>query len=113
MRDKKNFCKENYILDFLEIDWDTVLELHKNNVNFSMEKFVEKMTDLIDKHMPVKQMTVKEREQEKKPWITNAIVRKIKKKNKLYKHYMRTKAKNKRTEFIGLKNDITQQIRKN
>ena len=60
-RDKRTFSRENYILDFLEIDWDNVLQLHKQDVNFSTEKFMQTIMSLIDKHMPLKEMTKKKR----------------------------------------------------
>ena len=35
------------------------------------------MTDIIDKHMPVRKLTAKERKQMLKPWINPAILAKI------------------------------------
>ena len=57
-RDTRNFSKDDFILDYLNIDWDS-LELERNDVNFSTEKLFSKMTDIIDKHMPVKNSQLK------------------------------------------------------
>ena len=62
-RDTKNFSREDFILDYLNIDWDSELEIGKSDVNHSTEKFFSNMTTLIDKHMPVKKLSAKEHKQ--------------------------------------------------
>jgi len=81
-RDTKNFSREDFILDYLNIDWDSELEIGKSDVNHSTEKFFSNMTTLIDKHMPVKKLSAKEHKQKMQPWITPVIIAKINKKNK-------------------------------
>ena len=75
--DTRNFSKGDVISDYLNIDWDLELELERNNVNFSTEKLFSKMTHIIDKHLPVRKLTTKERKQTLKSWITPAILAKI------------------------------------
>ena len=112
-RDRKNFSKENFLLDFLAIDWDGILNIENNDVNYSTKNFIDKMTSLIDKHMPLVEITPKENKQLQKPWISEDILNKINRKNKLYKEFQRTKSIEKQSQFNRLKNDITSQIRKN
>ena len=111
-RDTRNFSKDDFILDYLNIDWDSELELERNDVNFSTEKLFSKMTDIIDKHMPVRKLTAKERKQTLKPWITPAILAKITTKNKLYKKLTKTKSIETQFQFNKIKNEITSLTRK-
>ena len=37
-RDTRNFSKDDFILDYLNIDWESELELERNDVNISTEK---------------------------------------------------------------------------
>jgi hypothetical protein len=48
--------------------------------------FYSKTTDIIDKHIPVKELSRKEIKLKSKPWITQAIQKSINTKNKLYKN---------------------------
>ena len=82
-RDTKNFSKDDFIMDYLDIDWNSELEIDKNDVNHTTDIFFTKMCAIIDKHMPLRKLTIKERKQQSKPWITPAIVAKINVKNKL------------------------------
>ena len=69
-------------MDYLNIDWDSEMEIQKNDVNHSTERFFAILNVIIDKHMPVRKLTVKECEQKIKPWITPAIIAKINTKNR-------------------------------
>ena len=51
-RDTKNFDRENFIMDFLSIDWDT--ELGMEDVNETTSKFFSKINELIEKYIPLK-----------------------------------------------------------
>ena len=50
-RKTKNFDRINFILDYLEIDWDKILELNKNDVNISSDIFLTKINELLDKYI--------------------------------------------------------------
>ena len=84
-RDTRNFSRDDFILDYLNIDWDSEMEIEKNDVDHSTEKFFSNMNNLIDKHMPIRKLSAKERKQKTHPWITPAIIAKINRKNELYK----------------------------
>ena len=53
-RDTKNFDRENFILDILNIDWHSVTELHKGNPNHSFNTFQANINSVLDKYMPLK-----------------------------------------------------------
>ena len=111
-RDTKNFSQDDFILDYLDIDWDSELDLEKNDVNHTTEIFFTKMCTIIDKHMPLRKLTIKERRQQSKPWITPTIIAKINDKNKLYKKYIKSRRKEDKLKFNKLKNEITNITRK-
>ena len=45
-RDTKLFDRDDFILDFLGVDWDGLLELNKNDVNLSLSSFLGKFNEL-------------------------------------------------------------------
>ena len=71
----KNFDRENFILDFLGIDWVEWLETEKEDINHSSVKFIDKMNELLDKYVPLKKLTQKQFKQRFKPWITDNNLR--------------------------------------
>ena len=55
----KNFDRENFILDFLDIDWFEWLETGKEDINHSSSRFIEKINELLDKYVPLKKLSQK------------------------------------------------------
>ena len=49
--------KLNFAMDYFDKDWSDILNLKHGNVNVSMEKFVNNMNDLPDKHAPFKKIS--------------------------------------------------------
>ena len=72
-------------MDFLGIDWDSTLELDKENIDLSFQKFYDKINNLVEKHAPLQKLTQKEVKTQMKPWITKEIQIAIHKRNKLQK----------------------------
>ena len=83
-RDTKNFDRENFLLDILNIDWYSVTELHKGDPNHSFNTFEANINSVLDKYMPLKKMTKKEIKQQHKPWITIGIRKSIERREHLY-----------------------------
>lgn len=116
-RDTKNFDRNNFILDFLEINWDETLQLDKGDVNISLSSFLNKFNQLLDEHMPLKKTPSKELKRKVKPWVTNEILHKIKMKSKIFKKYSQCKSTQPylknilHTEYKSLKNEITSLLR--
>ena len=94
-RDSTNFKKEDFILDLLDIDWNTTLQTNKNDPNFSFNQFYEKINCIIDNHLPLKKVSKKELKQQFKPWITTGIRKSIKVRDKLFNKYINSKNHNK------------------
>ena len=114
-RSSKNFNKDNFITNYNEINWDEVIDINKNDVNFSMENFLSKFNILLDEHMPLKKISQKQFKQKYKPWISNHILSKIHEKNKLLRKYVNCKNHVRKSglfeQFKVLKNEITQLTR--
>ena len=112
IQETQNNLRVNFILDYLDIDWDAILQANKNNVNLSMEIFMTKITELLDKYVPLRKLTQKEYKRRFKPWITDKLLDKIEKKNKAFRKYMNCKGTleiktQMHIEFKIIKNEIT------
>ena len=94
-RDSTNFKKEDFILDLLDIDWNTTLQTNKNDPDFSFNQFYENINCIIDNHLPLKKVSKKELKQQFKPWITTGIRKAIKVWDKLFNKYINSKSHNK------------------
>ena len=70
------------------------------------DSFYSKLSDVIDKHIPVKQLSKKELKFQSKPWITQAIKVSIYVKNKLYKKNLKTKPCYFHTKFKFYRNKL-------
>ena len=106
-----NFSRENFILDYLNIDWDEVIDINRNDINFFMDNFLSKFNALLDGHMPLRKLTQKEFKQKFKPWISENIIGKITKQNKIFRKYINCKNDVRKAElfeqFKILKNETT------
>ena len=94
-RSWKNFNQAEFVMDYFDKDWSSILNLKLGNVNVSMKNFVNNMNDLLDKHAPFKKKISKYKLKFKtKPWITPAISIK----NALFKRYIKLKSPVKKIE---------------
>ena len=114
-RDYKNFDRENFILDFLALDWNEILQIQKNDPNHSFEQFQSQMDALVDRYIPLKKLTRKEVARELKPWITGGIRASIKRREKIFRKYIKARdptiKENYHLQFKNLKSRIAGLIR--
>ena len=59
--DFKNLNKESFESDIKETKWDEILELKKGNVDLSSENFLKTFDSIIDKHLPLRKLTIQEK----------------------------------------------------
>ena len=52
-RDWLKFIQTDFILDYFEKNWSDVLQLDQQDVNVSIESFLENMNSIFDKHAPL------------------------------------------------------------
>ena len=79
IRETKNLNSQEYINDFLSINWKNELELEKLDINRSFELLEEKINKIVDNHFPLKKVSEKKKNLKIKPWMTNTIINEIKK----------------------------------
>ena len=76
-RNMKQFDKENFIADYVNIDWNKELKAEMKDTNYSTGRFMDIMNTLIDKYIPLVKITQKEFKRRYTPWIDDDILGKI------------------------------------
>ena len=87
-RSLANFSADNFNADLhesLENLSETVLFIDENNVISVFEQFYSLVQTTIDKHVPLKQLSRKQKKLQRKPWISIGILKSIKRKQKMHK----------------------------
>ena len=111
----KNIDKENLVADILNIDWHEVLSAELMDTNHSFDRFDKKVSEIVDRYVPLKKVNKKELRLQTKPWITPGIIKSIKRRDKLLRLYIKTNEPNRKeeihTQYKVLRNKITTLIR--
>ena len=114
-RNMKNLDKENFVADFININWRQVLSVGLMDTQHSFENFDKKVSEIIDKYVPLKKLNKKQFRLQAKPWITPGIIKSIKRRDKLLRLYIKSNEPNRKvelhTEYKILRNKITALIR--
>ena len=107
--DRKNFDRQNFLQDFHNITWPTTDSVTDPNIPF--DDMIGKINNLINTHLPRRKMTQKEIRRKQKPWISNEILRKIKKRDRIHGKYLKTNDENKKNELLtkykSLRKEVT------
>ena len=90
-RDYSTFNPQDMISEFQAINWQTVISSEQDSSS-TFSSFYNVMSTIIDKHIPVKQLSKRERKFLSKPWITSALRKSIYVKNNLYKKFIKTRS---------------------
>ena len=90
-RDYSNFNQSALISDMQSIDWQSIFTSDSNPSDM-FHSFYSTISEKVDKHIPLKQLSKKELKFQSKPWITQGIKVSIQVKNKFYKKYLKTKS---------------------
>ena len=84
--DFTNFDNELFLNDIRNVHFNGLIN---NDVNESMYNVMNTLQEISDKHAPLRKLSHKKTKQLNKPWISNAIVKSIKRKQKLFKtHFL-------------------------
>ena len=89
-RDYSKLDEQALINDIQSIGWDSLFSCN-SDPSCMFDTFYSKISEFIDIHIPLKQLSKKESKLKTKPWITSAIRASIKIKNNLYKKFLKTK----------------------
>ena len=107
VRDK---CEQN-ILNFLDevdcINWSNLDGYNDPKICYS--KFLERYSKAYEKHFPLKKL--KRHPQLRKLWISQGLLKSIKKKNKLYKQYLSNPSSQKEEKYKTYKNKLNHSLR--
>ena len=76
--------------DLDQQNWETVIQI--DDVNQAYNSFLDIVKTLFDKNCPVKRITLKNNKYEK-PWITPGLKNACKKKNNLYRIFLKCRSK--------------------
>jgi len=83
-RDYSNFDESTLIQDMRSVDWGGVLHADPDP-NVMFDSFYTRISDIIDVHIPLVQLSKRELRKKSKPWIPTALRVSINTKNKLFK----------------------------
>lgn len=89
-------------------DWSSVYQ--EANVDTAYDLFLDILTQLYNKHCPVKEYGLR-KNMKKSPWLTKGILNACKKKNNLYKQFIKVKTKEVEQRYKMYKNKLTEIIR--
>ncbi len=89
-RDTKNFNQYIFMNEIEQINWDNILQCEKADANYSFNAFYERIDNILNTHMPIRKITKKEFKQKYKPWVTNEILKSIKRRGQILKKYIWT-----------------------
>ena len=87
-RDWSKFNKENFILDYFDKNWSEILQLDQQNVNLSMDSYLDHMNAILDIHAPYKKVNKYKLRFKRKPSITPALQSSKSVKNSLLKKFI-------------------------
>ena len=90
-RNFKQFCSKEFITDSEIVNWDNILDVFEDNVNKFFQNVSNKITDILEKHVPITKLSLKEMKSSNKPWLTKGILKSINQKNVIYRKFIRTK----------------------
>jgi hypothetical protein len=91
---KRDYSSLNEIAllnDIQLINWNEVLQ-SDSDPDEMFDSFHDKISQVIDSHVPIKQLSKKELNVRLRPWITPAIRISIQKENRIYKKYLKTRS---------------------
>ena len=88
---KKKFDQENFILDYLSVDWENLIKSNCGNVDQSFVSFLAKFNSILDLYAPLKKISKQKLKFRNKPWITLGLKKSISIKNHLLTKYIKLK----------------------
>ncbi len=90
--------------DLLAQNWDSVLK--ENNVDIAYEKFLEIFKRMYDKNCPIKKVNRKNK-CISSPWLTKGLINACKKKNYLYRQFIKYRTREAELKYKKYKNKLT------
>jgi len=102
-RDFSHFNKNAFFQDLATVDFKSLIT---NDVNESMSLIVDNLRSVYDCHAPMRKASKQQRKRLQKPWISNAILVSIKRKQKLFKTRLLSNDPRKKKEYKAYSNRL-------
>jgi len=97
------FNQEQFILDFLEINWnETFTQGETVNPDCCFDTFNFKMQELVGRHLPTVRLTKRQLKTRRKPWITSAILKSMSKRDFYFRKFVKAKDESVKIHFHTL-----------
>ena len=90
-RDYSNFNQSAFLNDVRSVDCQSVLECDSYPSRM-FDSIYQILRQIVDRHIPTRQLSKSEQTFYSKPWITPALKTSIRVKNALYRKYLKTKS---------------------
>ena len=90
-KDWKSFETEEFLNDFRNVDWQSIMKVELCDPNVAFENYYEKLNKLITKHLPTKKLTKKQMKNKDKPWISKGILKSLRTRDLMYSKYLKEK----------------------
>ena len=100
--------EEQFMNELAMFDWSNIY--NNDDLNMQNTHFTTAVSKLIDKHFPLKTITMNY-STNRNPWITPGIIRSIKRKNKLYKAKLKNPTLKNTQNFRHYRNKLNHLIR--
>ena len=97
-RDYSKFKKDLYLDDINQIAWHEILN-PQNNLNEKLRETINILNEIVDKHAPIRLASQSKQKQLNKPWLTKAILKSVKRKQKMYRTHYLSNDSQKRREY--------------
>ena len=110
-RDFSSLDRDALLSDVASIDWTSILSGEASaSVNDIFQTFYQCISEIIDRHTPLRKLTRKKLRSFSKPWITSGLKVSIKVKDKLYKKYLTTRSVYYHTKYKFYRNRVSSLI---
>ena len=106
----KNYDKVCLMTDFININWDTILNIDEANPIVCLNNFSRKANEVIDTYLPLIKLSNKELKIQVKPWIASEIRKSIKQCDKLLRKFIKIRNEELKEELYAKYKNIRNKI---
>ena len=93
------FDQENFILDYLNIDWDCTFDECGLDPDLCFNIFDSKIKGLLDLHLPTVRLTKRQLKTQLKPWITPGIIKSMYIRDSYFRKFIKAKCPETQSKF--------------
>ena len=109
-RDYSKFNQQLFVNDISSVDWTTILP-QRTDVDDIFEAFYSELNRIVNVHVPLRKLSNREVKLNAKPWITKGIRISIRKKNKFYEKFIKTRQKYYESMYKSYRNKLSNLIK--